>query len=77
MTPPERTAYEQLSKLSFGQNLGCAEARRILRLRLRPWLLFDEDGKPTHLFCASGNGPAPYAFEGETYIVCLRLETQA
>lgn len=40
----------------------------------RPSLLFDENGKPTHLFCASGNGSHPYAFEGSTYIVCIKLK---
>lgn len=40
----------------------------------RPSLLFDENGKPTHLFGASGNGTEPYQFEGETFIVCLKLE---
>lgn len=40
----------------------------------RPSLLFDENGKPTHIFCASGNGDEPYVFEGETFIVCMKLE---
>ena len=40
----------------------------------RPSLLFDENGEPTHIFCASGSGKGPYLFEGETYIVCLKLE---
>ena len=40
----------------------------------RPSILFDENGEPTHIFCASGTGKAPYCFEGETYIVCLKLE---
>ena len=39
----------------------------------RPSLLFDENGKPTHLFCASGNG-APYCFDDTTFIVCIKLE---
>ena len=39
----------------------------------RPSVLFDEDGKPTHIFCASGEG-APYSFKGTTYIVCVKLE---
>lgn len=38
----------------------------------RPSVLFDEDGNPTHVFCASGDG-APYAFKGTTYIVCISL----
>ena len=36
-------------------------------------VLFDENGKPTHIFCASGEG-APYSFKGTTYIVCVKLE---
>lgn len=40
----------------------------------RPSLLFDENGKPTHLFCASGYGSNPYDFEGNTFIVCMKLE---
>lgn len=39
----------------------------------RPSVLFDENGQPTHIFNASGNGNAPYAFEGVTYIVCTKL----
>lgn len=39
----------------------------------RPWLLFDENGIPTHLFCASGYGSRPYDFEGNTYIICIKL----
>ena len=40
----------------------------------RPSLLFDENGEPTHLFCASGDGGVPYSFKDETYIVCIKLE---
>lgn len=40
----------------------------------RPSLLFDEQGNPTYLFCASGNGKEPYCFEGNTFIVCRKLE---
>lgn len=39
----------------------------------RPSILFDENGNPTHLFCASGNG-GPYSFEEPTFIVCMKLE---
>ncbi len=41
----------------------------------RPWLLFDEEGKPTYLFCASGKGPDPYSFQGETFIVAQEMIT--
>lgn len=40
----------------------------------RPSLLFDEKGEPTHIFCASGDGDAPYQFKGVTYVVCTKLE---
>ncbi len=40
----------------------------------RPSLLFDKNGKPTHLFCAGGNGPEPYHFEDNTCIVCIGLD---
>ena len=40
----------------------------------RPYLLFDESGKPTHLFCASGNASTPYDFQGNTFIMCMMLE---
>lgn len=40
----------------------------------RPWLLFDEDGNPSYLFCASGKGPHPYSFEGETFIVAQEVK---
>ena len=39
----------------------------------RPSVLFNEKGEPTHLFCASGDGPS-YQFDGATYIVCIKLE---
>ena len=41
----------------------------------RPSVLFDENGNPTHIFCASGNGPS-YSFDGETFIVCIKLEKE-
>lgn len=40
----------------------------------RPSLLFDKNGIPTHLFCASGNGDTPYYFEDSSYVVCTKLE---
>ena len=40
----------------------------------RPSLLFDESGRPTHLFLASGEGKSPYAFEKETEILCVPLK---
>ena len=40
----------------------------------RPSLLFDEDGTPTHLFCAGGNSDVPYGFMENTFIICMKLE---
>ncbi len=40
----------------------------------RPSLIFDKEGNPTHLFCATGEGERPYDFKGNTYIVCIKLE---
>lgn len=40
----------------------------------RPCVLFNKDGEPTHIFCASGDGKQPWAFEGPTYVVCIKLE---
>ncbi len=42
----------------------------------RPSLLFDEQGNPTHLFCASGSGNSPYAFEDGTCILSFPLEKE-
>ena len=39
----------------------------------RPWLIFDEQGKPDYLFCASGKGQDPYSFQGETFIVAQKM----
>ena len=40
----------------------------------RPSLLFDENGEPTHIFCASGFGEEPYNFKGTTYVVSMMLK---
>ncbi|MBQ2986633.1 MAG: glycoside hydrolase family protein [Tyzzerella sp.] len=40
----------------------------------RPSVLFDENGNPTHLFCASGDGSTPYCFKGNTFVVCMKLD---
>lgn len=51
------------------------DGHRSLQCNLeRPFILFDENGKPTHLFAASGEGKNPYCFEGETYVLCIKLE---
>ena len=38
----------------------------------RPSLLTDENGKPTHIFCAAGKG-RPYDFSERTFVVCMEL----
>lgn len=42
----------------------------------RPWILFDAKNRPARLFCATGNGSAPYAFEGNTYIISFDFNTR-
>ncbi|MBQ3356190.1 MAG: glycoside hydrolase family protein [Oscillospiraceae bacterium] len=39
----------------------------------RPWVLFDGDGKPAWLFCATGAGSNPYSFGGRTFITAQEL----
>ncbi len=39
-------------------------------------LIFDENGAPTHMFFASGDGPKPYVFD-RTYTICSRLEKKS
>ena len=39
----------------------------------RPWILFDDDGRPAWLFCASGAGSNPYSFGGRTFITAQEL----
>ena len=38
------------------------------------YTILDENGKPLYLYCASGDGKSPYAFEGATYVVGIKLE---
>ena len=40
----------------------------------RPSVLFDENGNPTHIFCASGFAEYPYDFTDITFIVCMELK---
>lgn len=59
----------------YTRNLCFRDGRRQTQCNLeRPSLLFDEDGTPTHLFCATGDGSDPYAFQGVTYVVGMNLE---
>ena len=57
------------------RNLIWEDGHKSLQCNLeRPWLLFNEQGEPTHIFCATGEGKEPFMFESETYIVCIKLE---
>ena len=59
----------------YSRQVTWEDGSRSLQCNLeRPSLLFDENGEPTHIFCASGTGPYPYSFQGVTYIVCMKLE---
>ena len=58
----------------YSRKIKWADGRETIQGNLeRPSVLFDEDGRPTHLFCASGYGADPYDFKGNTYIVCMKL----
>ncbi len=39
----------------------------------RPWVLFDEGGKPMYLYNATGSGENPYDFRGRTYVMAQKL----
>lgn len=61
----------------YSRLLEWEDGRKSLQCNLeRPSLLFDEKGQPAYLFCASGNGSAPYQFEGKTYVVCMELSNK-
>ena len=62
----------------YSRQVTWVDGRETLQCNLeRPALLFNEQGEPTHIFCASGTGKNPYAFEGKTYILCIKLEKKA
>ena len=59
----------------YSRNLVWEDGRKTTQCNLeRPSLLFDENGGPIYLFCASGDGDSPYAFKGATYVVGIKLE---
>lgn len=59
----------------YSRNLEWSDGRKTTQCNLeRPSLLFDESGKPIYLYCASGDGYSPYAFDGKTYVVGIKLE---
>lgn len=66
-----------IKDLGYSRLLEWEGGRKNLQCNLeRPSLLFDEKGNPAYLFCASGNGSAPYQFEGKTYVVCIGLSSR-
>lgn len=59
----------------YSRNVMWKDGRQTLQGNMeRPWVLFDEQGNPTHLFCASGAGSNPYSFEGRTFILAQKLQ---
>ena len=59
----------------YSRTLEWADGRKTTQCNLeRPSILFDENGEPIYLFCASGNGDSPYTFKGSTYVVGIKLE---
>lgn len=60
----------------YTRNVNWQDGRKTVQGNLeRPSILFDENGTPTYLFCASGNGPTPYDFQGNTFVVCIELNS--
>ena len=58
----------------YSRNVVWTDGRKTTQCNLeRPSLLFDENGEPIYLYCASGDGKQPYAFEGVTYVVGTKL----
>lgn len=59
----------------YSRTIEWTDGRRTTQGNLeRPSVLFDEKGKPTHIFCASGFAQTPYDFKDNTFIVCMKLE---
>ena len=59
----------------YSRKICWADGRETEQCNLeRPSLLMNEENKPTHIFCASGDGPHPYNFQGRTYVICMKLE---
>ena len=60
---------------AYSRNVEWTDGRKTTQCNLeRPSLLFDKNGEPIYLYCASGDGKSPYGFEGETYVVGIKLE---
>lgn len=58
----------------YSRHVSWADGRKTLQGNMeRPWLLFDSQGNPNYLFCASGAGSNPYSFAGGTFIVSEKM----
>lgn len=58
----------------YSKNTEWSDGRKVALANMeRPSVLFDENGKPTHIFFAGGDGKIPYIFDGGTYIMCAPL----
>jgi len=42
----------------------------------RPCILFNDEGQPEYIYCASGDGDQPYWFKTPTYVLCIKLEKE-
>ena len=59
----------------YSRNLEWSDGEKTTQCNLeRPSILFDENGEPMYLYCASGYGERPYAFKGATYVAGIALE---
>lgn len=58
----------------YSRKVGWADGRTTIQGNLeRPSLLFDENGTPTHIFCATGEADKSYEFKNGTAIICMKL----
>lgn len=58
----------------YSRHVSWSDGRKTLQGNMeRPWLLFDSQGEPNYLFCASGTGSNPYSFAGGTFIVSEKM----
>ncbi|MBQ8658229.1 MAG: glycoside hydrolase family protein [Clostridia bacterium] len=59
----------------YSRSIEWSDGRKTTQGNLeRPSVIFDENGKPTHIFCASGDAETPYDFKDPTFIVCMALK---
>ena len=59
----------------YSREIEWANGRKTTQCNLeRPSILFDENGNPAYLYCASGDGESPYNFAGHTYVACMEIK---